>query len=89
MIVVGVDPSPGAKAALRFALDATLREAIPDSGDVEIETSVVEGAPAIVLVRHPVAPICSSSDRVGTAASPTCCWDRSASSAPTRHGAPL
>jgi nucleotide-binding universal stress UspA family protein len=95
MIVVGVDPSPGAKAALRFALEearlrrvtlravhawqftyvgiegslpvpndelhafraaaeaalgAALREAIPDPGDVDIECSVVEGAPAAVLV---------------------------------------
>jgi nucleotide-binding universal stress UspA family protein len=100
VIVVGVDHSAGAKAALRFALeearlrratlrpvhawelgyvglaglgaaytaralgpdlselrdaaettlDATLVEAIPDAGDVEIERRVVEGAPAAVLV---------------------------------------
>lgn len=95
MIVVGVDPSAGARGALRFALeeaqlrrvtlraihawqftyvgiegslpvpndefhafraaaeaalDAALVEAIPDPGDVEIETIVVEGVPAAVLV---------------------------------------
>src|SRR5690349_16086802 len=98
MIVVGVDHSPGAKAALRFALEearlrgaslrvvhawqfgyvgapgieasrtmfgteledlrrdaeaaleATLREAIPDTGGVEVERRVVEGAAAAVLV---------------------------------------
>lgn len=98
MIVVGVDNSPGAKAALRFALDEarlrhatlravhawqfgyigapgieatstmlgaelddvrrgaeaalerTLREAIPDTGDVGLERRVVEGAAAPVLI---------------------------------------
>jgi nucleotide-binding universal stress UspA family protein len=34
------------------ALDATLREAIPDAGDVEVERRVVEGAPAAVLVEE-------------------------------------
>jgi len=100
VIVVGVDHSAGAKAALRFALDearfrqarlravhawqfgyvgagfiggsypvlggeldelrgaaeaaldATLREAIPDAGEVEIERRVVEGAPGAVLVEE-------------------------------------
>lgn len=101
VIVVGVDHSEGAKAALRFALeeaklrqaklhavhvwqfsgsigapgieestrgfganldehrraaegalDASLREAIPDAGQVEIERRVVEGAPAAVLVEE-------------------------------------
>ena len=100
MIVVGVDHSDGAKAALGFALeearlrqsklravnawqfsytgagyvagsypvlggelddvrgaaeaglDATLREAIPDVGEVEIERRVVEGAAAAVLVEE-------------------------------------
>jgi nucleotide-binding universal stress UspA family protein len=99
-IVVGVDHSPGAKEALRFALedaqlrqatlravhawqfgyiggtgiegglpavggelhefraaaaaalDSTLREAIPDVGEVEIERRVIEGAPAAVLVEE-------------------------------------
>ncbi len=98
LVVVGIDQSAGAKAALRFAFDearlrhatlrvvhvsqsgytgavgltgsypllaadikglrdsaeasleATLRETIPDSGDVQIETRVVEGRPAAVLV---------------------------------------
>jgi nucleotide-binding universal stress UspA family protein len=98
VIVVGVDNSDGAKAALSFAheearlrgaalravhawrfgyigytgfegavpamggdirelrtaaaaaLDAALREAIPDAGDVKIEQHVVEGAAAAVLV---------------------------------------
>ena len=97
-IVVGVDHSDGARAALRFALeeatlrgvplravhawqfdsfglagiegyvpasgadlsdlhdaagaalDATLRDVLPDLGNVEIERRVVEGAPAAVLV---------------------------------------
>jgi nucleotide-binding universal stress UspA family protein len=32
------------------ALDATLQQAIPDPGEVEVERRVVEGAPAAVLV---------------------------------------
>jgi nucleotide-binding universal stress UspA family protein len=100
VIVVGVDPSAGAKAALRFALeeaelrgatlravhawkfgyvdapgidaaapmlgaeiedlrrgaeaalDATLHDAIPDTGGVELERHVVEGAAAAVLVEE-------------------------------------
>jgi nucleotide-binding universal stress UspA family protein len=40
------------RAAAEAALHATLREAIPDPGDVEIERSVVEGAPAAVLVEE-------------------------------------
>lgn len=97
-IVVGVDYSEGAKAALRFAfeeaklrgarlravhawkfgyvgvpglqgsavdtglsdlheaaesaLDTTLREAIPDTGEVEVERRVVEGRPGAVLVEE-------------------------------------
>jgi nucleotide-binding universal stress UspA family protein len=100
-IVVGVDHSAGARAALRFALDearlrhatlrvvhawkfgyldapgieaaagpmvgagledlrrgaedtldATLREAIPDTGEVELERRVVEGAAAAALVEE-------------------------------------
>jgi nucleotide-binding universal stress UspA family protein len=38
------------RAAAEDTLDATVREAIPDVGDVEIERQVVEGAPAEVLV---------------------------------------
>lgn len=100
MIVVGVDHSEGAKAALRFAfeeaqlrqaplravhawqfgyigapgiessvpvlgaepsehrgaadaaLDASIREALPDAGDVKIERRVLEGAAAAVLVEE-------------------------------------
>jgi nucleotide-binding universal stress UspA family protein len=100
MIVVGVDHSAGAKAALRFALNeaqlrgaslravhtwqhlsagagwglaaapyvtaevsdlrnaaeaalaATIEEAIPDAGGVELERRVIEGAPAGVLVEE-------------------------------------
>ena len=99
MIVVGVDDSEGAKAALRFALeeaklrratlravtpgisatgysglgvampaipdeldarraaaesalDATLREVVPDPGDLEIERRIVEDAAAAALVQE-------------------------------------
>jgi nucleotide-binding universal stress UspA family protein len=38
--------------AAAAALDATLREAIPDAGDVEVERRVVEGTPAAVLVEE-------------------------------------
>jgi nucleotide-binding universal stress UspA family protein len=38
--------------AAAAALDATLGEAIPDAGDVEVERRVVEGAPAAVLVEE-------------------------------------
>jgi nucleotide-binding universal stress UspA family protein len=40
------------RAAAEAALDATLREAIPDAGEVEVERHVVEGAPAAVLVEE-------------------------------------
>ena len=38
------------RAAAAAALDATVRAAIPDSGDVQIEQRVVEGTPGAVLV---------------------------------------
>jgi nucleotide-binding universal stress UspA family protein len=38
------------RAAAAAALDATVREAIPDAGDVKIEQRVVEGAPGAALV---------------------------------------
>lgn len=38
--------------AAAAALDTTLREAIPDAGDVAVERRVVEGAPAAVLVEE-------------------------------------
>src|SRR5688500_15794985 len=38
--------------AAAAALDTTLREAIPDTGDVQVERRVVEGAPAAVLVEE-------------------------------------
>lgn len=38
------------RAAASAALDATLREALPDVGDVEIEQRIVEGTPGAVLV---------------------------------------
>lgn len=38
--------------AAMAALDATLREAIPDAGGVQVERRVVEGAPAAVLVEE-------------------------------------
>ena len=37
-------------AAAAAALDATVREVLPDAGVVEVEQRVVEGAPAAVLV---------------------------------------
>jgi nucleotide-binding universal stress UspA family protein len=40
------------RSAAEAALDATIREAIPDPGDVEIERRVVEGAAAAVLVEE-------------------------------------
>jgi nucleotide-binding universal stress UspA family protein len=38
------------RAAAAAALDATVREALPDAGDVKIEQRVVEGTPGAVLV---------------------------------------
>jgi nucleotide-binding universal stress UspA family protein len=38
--------------AAAAALDATLLEAIPEAGEVEVERRVVEGAPAAVLVEE-------------------------------------
>jgi nucleotide-binding universal stress UspA family protein len=38
------------RAAAEATLAATLREAIPDADDVEVERRVVEGSPAVVLV---------------------------------------
>jgi nucleotide-binding universal stress UspA family protein len=38
--------------AAEAELDATLREAIPEAGDVKVERRVVEGAPAAVLVEE-------------------------------------
>jgi nucleotide-binding universal stress UspA family protein len=40
------------REAAAAALDATLREVIPDAGEVEVERRVVEGAPAAVLVEE-------------------------------------
>jgi nucleotide-binding universal stress UspA family protein len=40
------------RSAAEAALDATIEEAIPDVGEVEIERRVIEGAPAGVLVEQ-------------------------------------
>jgi nucleotide-binding universal stress UspA family protein len=40
------------RSAAEAALDATIREAIPDPGDVRIERRVLEGAAASVLVEE-------------------------------------
>jgi nucleotide-binding universal stress UspA family protein len=40
------------RSAAEAALDATIEEAIPDAGEVEIERRVIEGAPAGVLVEQ-------------------------------------
>ena len=40
------------RAAAAAALDATVREALPHSGDVKIEQRVVEGTPGAVLVNE-------------------------------------
>jgi nucleotide-binding universal stress UspA family protein len=40
------------RTAAAAALDATLREAIPDVGEVEVDRRVLEGAPAAVLVEE-------------------------------------
>ena len=40
------------RRAAEAALEASLREAIPDAGEVEIERHVVEGAPGAVLVEE-------------------------------------
>jgi nucleotide-binding universal stress UspA family protein len=40
------------RSAAEAVLDAMVREAIPDAGDVEIERRVVEGAAAAVLVEE-------------------------------------
>ena len=49
--VLGAEPSEH-HAAADAALDATVRETIPDPGDVKIERRVVEGAAAAVLVEE-------------------------------------
>jgi nucleotide-binding universal stress UspA family protein len=128
-IVVGVDDSEGAKAALRFALeeaelrraklravhawqfgyvgvpglqgsaveaglsdlheaaesalDATLLDAIPDTGEVEVERRVVEGRPGAVLVEESRGADLVVVVRAASAASRGSCSARSASSAPT------
>jgi nucleotide-binding universal stress UspA family protein len=129
VIVVGIDHSAGAKAALRFALeearlrqatlrvvhawqygyigatglegflpaaggeledfrqgaaaalDETLEEVVGDQDDVAIERRVDQGVPAAVSSRNRMARNCSSSARAATAASPSSCLARSASSA--------
>jgi nucleotide-binding universal stress UspA family protein len=48
---VGVEPHEF-RAAAAATLDATLREAIPETGGVEVERRVVEGASATVLVKE-------------------------------------
>jgi nucleotide-binding universal stress UspA family protein len=40
------------KSAAEAALDASIEEAIPDVGEVEIERRVIEGVPAAVLVEQ-------------------------------------
>ena len=40
------------RVGAEVALDATLREAIPDVGDVTIERRVVEGRPAAILIEE-------------------------------------
>jgi nucleotide-binding universal stress UspA family protein len=40
------------KSAAEVALDASIEEAIPDVGEVEIERRVIEGMPAAVLVEE-------------------------------------
>jgi nucleotide-binding universal stress UspA family protein len=55
--IEGALPAVGAELhefqdAAAAALDATVREAIPDTGDVDVERHVVEGAPAPVLVEE-------------------------------------
>ena len=40
------------RRAAEAALGSTLREAIPDAGEVEIERHVVEGAPGAVLIEE-------------------------------------
>jgi nucleotide-binding universal stress UspA family protein len=40
------------RRAAADALDATLREAIPEEGGVKVERRVVEGAPGVVLVNE-------------------------------------
>jgi nucleotide-binding universal stress UspA family protein len=40
------------KSAAEAALDASIQEAVPDVGEVEIERHVIEGVPAAVLVEE-------------------------------------
>jgi nucleotide-binding universal stress UspA family protein len=47
-----VDELHELRDAAATALDSTLREAIPDTANVEVERRVVEGAPAAVLVEE-------------------------------------
>jgi nucleotide-binding universal stress UspA family protein len=48
---IGADPNELRNAAAT-ALDTVLREAMPDTGGVEVERRVVEGRPAAVLVEE-------------------------------------
>ena len=73
-------------AAAEAALDASVREALPDS-DVEIEQRTVQGAAAGVLVDESRDADCWSSARADTAGSRSFCWARSASNAHTTPSA--
>jgi nucleotide-binding universal stress UspA family protein len=52
VVVVGVDHSDGATAALRFALEETLRDVGADTDGVTIERRVDQGAAAAALVEE-------------------------------------
>jgi hypothetical protein len=64
------------RVAAEETLDATLRDAIPDTGGVDVERRIVEGTPAPCSSRSPGQPIFSWSGPAGTAALLSCCSGR-------------
>ena len=77
------------RRAAEIILDATLHEVAAEASDVEIERRVDQGAPAPFLSQNLAALTCLSWAHADTAASRSCCWARSVSSALTTLSARL
>ena len=84
--VVGADLEELRRAA-EVALDATLREVVPDPGESRSSGVSSRARRQPRWSTSPATPICSSSARAATAASPVSCSARSASSARTTRPA--
>jgi hypothetical protein len=87
-LVPDIDPT-GFQESASAVLEAALAALGEQANDVEIERVVRMGQPAQVLVTQARAPICWSSGRVDTAASPVSCSARSAISAPCTASCPV